>query len=60
MGKVKRDRVCYTPSSYGTKISKHPAHFCVLGCKEMGLTYGESINSSGNDNNAFAFVQLRK
>ena len=34
---------------------KPPAHFCVVGCKERGggLTYGDSLNSSGNDNNAF-------
>ena len=33
---------------------KHPAHSCVVGCKERGgLTYGDSLNSSGNDNNAF-------
>ena len=33
---------------------KHPAHSCVVGCKERGggLTYGDSRNSSGNDNNA--------
>ena len=33
---------------------KHPAHSCVVGCKERGgLTYGDSLNSSGNYNNAF-------
>lgn len=32
---------------------KHPAHTCVVGCKERGwgLTYVDSPNSSGNDNN---------
>ena len=32
---------------------KHPAHSCVVGCKAPRLTYGDSLNSSGNDNNAF-------
>ena len=33
---------------------KHPAHSCVVGCKERGgLTCGESLNSSRNNNNAF-------
>ena len=34
---------------------KHPAHSCVVGCKEGGggLTYGDSLNSSGKDDNVF-------
>ena len=36
---------------------KHPAHSCVVGCKERGgLTFGYSLNSSGNNNDAFFVV----
>ena len=40
---------------FGSGHCEHPAHSCVVGCKERGgdLTYGDSLNSSGNDNNAF-------
>ena len=35
---------------------KHPAHPCLVGCKKRGdLTYGDRLNSSGNDNNAFVW-----
>ena len=34
---------------------KHTAHSCVVACKERGggLSYGDSLNSSGNDDNVF-------
>ena len=54
-------RTMTSPSEYWPEYShrkaihcKHPAHSCVVGCKERGgLTYSDSLNSSGNCNNAF-------
>ena len=39
---------------------KHPDHSCEMGCNEMGgLSYGDSFNSSGNENVFVCFVYVK-